>query len=512
MKRLLIKRLLQTSALLCLFYFLSSSQSNDKNQLAHYLRQGDPDTPLFVYWQAVLNDIDGAQNQLRNKALAVNAEYWLDKLSQFDEGETAWQRYQQSEQSEQRLGHEARWLRIAASKGVAKAQFLFALNQESPIKKEAWLLKSAEQGYIDAQIALSDWYLLNGFIQKAKPWLEEVAEHDLMSQVALAKILWNEQKIATAEGLFREAASKGSVEARQRLHVIDNYPILKKANLTANPIPETKFHQNCLQNILLVADGLSAMTRAVDIVAKFSKDTRLNNLGMCLSEPMWFEHTLDCTQSWQQGGRLSCNLAPLSNWLSSSAVTHLVVIGNSGKAYAQQGVMFLDAQDTYSVFVHELAHFAGFIDEYALSKQSANAYCGTIFATNIVFERDNGFLLDLSPKEQISLWANSESFEGLYPALTCDKSDVQALKPSGKVTFMEHHESEYIPPIYLWLWHQVLLESKGDKPLFRYLSTNNAVAPHTATGITTKLSKGTNEATLTHIPKERLRTRSSLSN
>lgn len=512
MKQILIKRVLQASVLLGLFYLLSSSQSSDRHHLAHYVSRSDDNTPLHLYWQAVLNNINGAEDQLRKSALKRNAEYWLDKLTQFDHGETAWLRYQQFEPTEQSRDQEARWLRIAARKGVAEAQFLYALNQESPIKKESWLIKSAEQGYVDAQIALSDWYMLNELLDKAKPWLEKVAGHDLMSQVALAKILWNEGERARAETLFRQAASQGNVEAIQRLNVIANYPLFEDKRLFSNALIEENFQSVCLQNIVLVADGLSAMTRAVKIVDEFSQDTRFDNMGICLSQPFWFENTVNCSQNWQQGGRLTCDLTPLSDPLFSSKATHLVVIGNHGKAYVQQGVMFLDAQDTYSVFVHELAHFAGFVDEYALSRKSATAYCGNIIATNLLFEKDNGFMLDLSPKKQVTMWANSELFEGLYPTFTCNKSEVQAFKPSRKMTFMEHHECEYIPPLYLWLWRNVLLESKGNRPVLRYLSTNNAVAPHTATGITTKLSNGTNEATLTHIPNETLRTLSSLSN
>ena len=35
-----------------------------------------------------------------------------------------------------------------------------------------------------------------------------------------------------------------------------------------------------------------------------------------------------------------------------------------GKANVHNGIMFIDRQDSYDVFINELAHFAGFIDEY----------------------------------------------------------------------------------------------------------------------------------------------------
>jgi hypothetical protein len=133
-----------------------------------------------------------------------------------------------------------------------------------------------------------------------------------------------------------------------------------------------------------------------------------------------------------------------------------VIVTDRGKANVDNGVMYLDIADDYAVFVHELAHFAGFVDEYPMSAQQANIVCRSVKAPNLVVEGE----LTYQPISRIQEWRTLDQSLSLSVSRTCEKVGVTAYKPSTAMTFLEHHDIGHIPPIYLALWRSQI-ESKG---------------------------------------------------
>lgn len=471
--------------------------------------------PLHFYWFASQNGVEQARSALTTLALEQKNQYWLAKLMRHDDGQLAWRRYNLSLEDEHATAsgenpsaltnQQMSWLRLSAEQGNDQAQFVYAMQSNDAREKVKWLLRASNQGYSQAQIALADWYVLNGQRDNAMHWLEKVQHFDLDSKVSLALLLWQDGDRARSQTLFKEAAKAKHLQAQR----IDS--VLNRFTPYHNAFPSPLFANDCIQKIMVVANSLDAIVNLDAIVKAFNQDARFSRLAICLSKPLWLDNLLSCSDNWQNSHRLGCSLDAISEWVAKSEATHLVVVGQSGKANVQNGVMFLDSLDTYTVFVHELAHFAGFIDEYTLPKHLARLYCGRIQATNILFEQDNGFSFNIKPDYQFHLWRNLEGYNGLYEAETCKHSDVQALKLTRDITFLEHHETNNIPQIYLELWKQVIQSQRGRRPVLLYLSTNNAVAPQTATGITNKFNNGINDATLTAIPKQTLVKRSALS-
>jgi len=445
---------------------------------------------LQLHWLAVEMEVDGAVEALRQLALSADADYWLDRLLASGDGESAWQRYQANPDAEGAV----RWLSLAANSGIASAQFAYALLQVDPEAKQRWLQLAAEADLPDAIVALADWYLLQQQNDLALPWLAKAAEFDPRSQTTLARIVWDQGKHQRSKTLLTLAADDNYQPAVERLAMLKRIPPMDMQGKVDFVFTES----DCHQRVGVVANGIEPMMSALKQVQTFRQDQRLRNLGICLSEPVWFTTPLSCDGNWNNERRLGCDISPLSEQLVQSSATHLIVIAQLGKANAQGGVMFLDAADEYSILVHELAHFAGFVDEYALNESSAKAYCGKIKATNLVFDGTIAY----SSMARVGLWQSNPHFTGIYEANTCRQSPISAYKPADGITFMEHHDTNRIPPIYLALWSDTLRAMSGDRPLLRYLSTNSAVAPQTATGITTRLSKGTNEQTLTAMPNE----------
>jgi hypothetical protein len=172
--------------------------------------------------------------------------------------------------------------------------------------------------------------------------------------------------------------------------------------------------------------------------------------------------------------------------------------------------MFLDQSDVYSVFVHELAHFAGFVDEYALPDDLANYHCSKNIAPNLLLSSlpqavlNDQRLLEVksgvkTPETQVDINTNSNEnlsltakevvqslfmpasrannwqraldahnelqiLESTNPVLhhiarsrTCKNTQYESFKPTQQMTFLEYHDVPNIPKVYRTLWRQALL-------------------------------------------------------
>ena len=221
--------------------------------------------------------------------------------------------------------------------------------------------------------------------------------------------------------------------------------------------------QQCVQQLQFVVSSESAIQQAASFQQQFIDDKRLALLPICINRPMWVEaQQLDCDANWQSSGRLGCNLQPLGPQLRALNFTHLVIFAEEGKANVHNGVMFLDRQDTYDVFVHELAHFAGFVDEYPLSKTLARDICEGDNAPNLTFQQAK------QETANLSRWSSMSDEQGISIdiARTCDRHSAQAFKPTSDITFMEFHDHAYIPSIYIAAWLKVLAKPQALTPAY----------------------------------------------
>ncbi|MFT6413918.1 MAG: hypothetical protein ACJASI_002044 [Glaciecola sp.] len=245
---------------------------------------------------------------------------------------------------------------------------------------------------------------------------------------------------------------------------------------------------------------------------QFEKDKRLADLPLCVLPPIWMQKdSLVCSNNFENKARLGCDLYPLSQLKTPLSFTHMVVFAEQGKANVNNGVMFLDQSDSYSVFVHELAHFAGFVDEYALPDDLANYHCGKNIAPNLllspmpeaVIKSPNLLHGDSGIKPQETLAESTQSIneevqlretqaiksrylpsaranswqraldahnelqvlESNNPVLhhiarsrTCKNTEYKSFKPTQQMTFLEYHDVPNIPKVYRTLWRQSLLK------------------------------------------------------
>lgn len=420
-------------------------------------------SPGPLLWAATRQGNSEAQARLLDYATGTDdtraRDYWLEQLVSVDDPEAAWLLYQQAgpEQSADSL------MRLAARGNVPEAQLEFAMDTDAPQKREKWLMKAAEQGYQPAQAALADWYLLQQQPDAALPWLEKTAQDYPQSAFKLGRLLWSQHQREAARHWLQVAADSGHAQAQRFTRVMHHFQPQTIASVTAHSW--TKASQ-CHQRIQMFATSLSSIERASHLYQDWQNEKRLDNVGICIAAPLWIEdEAFTCSANYKQQGRLGCDLRPLADAVEKREATHIIVVSDLGIANVNNGAMFLDISDSYSVMVHELAHFAGFVDEYPLSRSAARKHCKVTDAPNLVVDGK----VTYRPVTTALRWQQTGRLTGISESKSCEAIGQKAYKPSRQITFLEHHDSGVIPPVYLRLWQQQLKNPQAQRPVYMNL-------------------------------------------
>lgn len=280
--------------------------------------------------------------------------------------------------------------------------------------------------------------------------------HDISLKSALS--LWQKQQHQAALNVLLQLDPSFTNDVNLYQFYFDVHLNSSMRDVFAN---KQQLSSRCKQQLLFVTGNVFSLTQAHKFSQLFTQDQRLRSLPICTQPIIWFEpEYVHCLQYQEQNGRINCDLLLLAPRLKEQQFTHLVVFAEEGKANVHNGVMFLDRKDTYDVFVHELAHFSGFIDEYPLGGQLAQQTCKGIDAPNLVFRTATDTLTNTQ------YWQSNDIHQQavLSKARTCDNHSTQAYKASDKLTFMEYHDVAYIPQSYLAAWQKRLLEPHNSTP------------------------------------------------
>lgn len=340
------------------------------------------------------------------------------------------------------------WLQYAARQGDPHAQYAFAQDPANSTLSIHYLTKAANQGHGQAQFGLFNYWSEQNRPDKAMVWLRLAAKKDGPSAVQLARELSQQGKHKQAKQALLHGAQLGDEQATRYLQAQQG---ISGPNewVTINTGPNVE-RGACSQRLQFLATTLHSLMQGEQFVANFASDTRLQTLAICINPVIWLQpHQLRCQADWQGRGRLGCDITDVSPYLKKTDFSHIVVFAERGKANVHNGFMFLDSQDDYQVFVHELAHFAGFMDEYPLGKEMAKASCENLQAPN----------LQVAPgksQPNATYWQKLKGEVNLSKARTCDNHGYQAYKPTGELTFMEFYDFNNIPDIYLAAWRQSL--------------------------------------------------------
>lgn len=345
-------------------------------------------------------------------------------------------------------------LRQAAASGHADALYQLGLMEDNATQKVSYLQRAAEQEFVPAMSALYQWYWMQGNYAKALPWMKKVAIGDAEASLRLAQYYWNQSEYDVAQNYLLGASDHASQKAKDYLRLIDQYWQRRDVKTTTG--------RQCHMQLQFISTGLDSTLQAEKFKTQFESDPVMSTLPICINELLWVKSEyLGCNSQAVNNYRISCRLEKIDSLLEPHTFSQLVIFHGSGKANVTNGVMYLDLADKYSVFIHELAHFVGFIDEYPLSNELADLYCqsGRRYPNLLVLDEDQSI-------EGLTLddWQQYGEALSLAKARTCNNSDKTAYKLSGKMTFMEFHDSNYIPALYLSVWKNRLQSPIYMKP------------------------------------------------
>lgn len=310
-------------------------------------------------------------------------------------------------------------------------------------------------------VLLPVWLLVKHYSFEITPLLEtgpplkQISKKVAEQQLANGLLLWRDKQYQQAEQTFSSLASKNLNEDLQSLiNLYEYHTTAFNKNYNADFMQQSSvLPDDCRQKLLFVTPEIESLAQAEYFRTRFGQDPRLRSLSICIYDVTWFDpEDIACKENWQQSGRLGCQLLSLAEKLKNIPFTHLVVFAGQGKANVHNGIMFLDRKDTYDVFIHELAHFSGFVDEYPLSQGLAKRVCAGVDAPNLVFKQVEQLDADRQYWQSIGL----QNKHPLFAARTCDNHTTQAFKASKQLTFMEYHDTAFIPADYLVAWQKQL--------------------------------------------------------
>ncbi len=424
--------------------------------------------------------IANAQQRLSQAAVARHDMYWLPLLAAHGDLAALNKLVELTPDPAQQMV----WLRQAAQQGDAEAQFRLALEERDPDLKLEGLLASAQLGVLDAQHALVEWYVLNDQVEQAIPWLYKTAQHFASDAFRLAEYLWREKASEDAikwyerahqlghdkSGAYAQAARAGKSSFDNLLQGQHRWYLPGESDAAAVVGDEQNL---CQQRILPIARSLANMVQVKSLLDSWQRDARLQSLPICMLAPIWLpESELSCAHTRRaSANRMQCDVTPLENLVEALHLTHVIVFNPSNRAYVDAGIMYLDLHDTYSVFVHELAHFVGFADEYPIAKTLAQVHCSNQSAPNLVFEGE----ISYQPVQRVKEWqkyidASGGEGIGLYPARSCNNVGIKAYKLTDDRTFLEFHDTDLIPNVYLDIWAQQLATKQHWYPIAENLA------------------------------------------
>lgn len=426
--------------------FYSLPQSELKNELSGSL-------PLL--WRAAMSGSKQAEEQLMARAKQTSQIYWINKVASL--GNLTAIKFLAQESADENL--RKKWLLKAARQDDTSSLFELALMSKNQGQRLEYLHLAAELKYVPAIIALAKIYYENRSIDEATLWLRKASAYDAQSQHRLGRLLWQQGKQPEALQAF-EMASESYSDSLDYSETIKEIKQVKLEALiglqTERLAPLNVRSKMCKQRLQFVATSLDSAVHARQFKRFFQQDERLTNLPICILPIVWIQdNALECIT---ESARQRCDLWPLAKNKHVPAYSHMVLFLPSGKAYVQNGLMHLDQSDVYSVFVHELAHFAGFVDEYAVSGNLAEQYCNSAHdAPNLLVLKQDGLeTQDTDANVQVLATHKWGEDSMIAKSRTCASLAISTYKPSSDITFLEHHDTDHIPPLYLYLWREQL--------------------------------------------------------
>lgn len=322
---------------------------------------------------------------------------------------------------------ESRWLQLAAKQGDSNAAYLWYLRDEG--KHGVWLDFAANKGNSEAikkqfQLTLADKQWL-----KAQQLLEQRRSQSNIKQQEL-------------QPTFSEVETMVKLALRPAEDVqLESLTIERNSGLAIDYQCRVKVQSYAATSELIeqVSNFKSALTRSA-----------MADLPICFNETVLLPELQSiCRKDQQQ--RIECDLKKLASLPQvnepEQSFSHILVMVETGEANTRGGLMFMDKQDSTDVFIHELAHWFGLVDEYRIGRVQQAQLCHV---------EEHGFLglnLFVTTKKYTRSQAEALAGRPLFPAATCEGSQYNAYKFTKVTSFMQYLEKP-VSDFYLSLIKQ----------------------------------------------------------
>lgn len=304
-------------------------------------------------------------------------------------------------------------LYLLAVNAVTDAQFAWALrllNNEKPQAALPFWRVSVAQQSVDKRRKLS------ALLLQSERWddLTSLAEQHLLPVSYVAEHFKLQRKVAPQQIETAFANDEGF--------------LLAFSQLEATP--------QCQFNVLMMTDHRQGIAQLNAFKIRYQQQPQPSSDSFCFSKPIYLGDTINCQQ--QLSSAAKCDWRPLiaeKSW--PTGFDFIVMMTQSGSGNVQGGIMHLNSASNYGLFLHELMHFNGFEDEYALPAMKQAWLCNQkgLVAPNLFIAND------LTPPAG---WQLSDSCQ----------TPIKAYKPSNNWSIMQYqHIPLSVHYQQLWLQH-----------------------------------------------------------
>lgn len=340
-----------------------------------------------------------------------------------------------------------------------------------------WLLSARKVGQSNAHVSFRLWEELKERREtEAKYWLEKAAflgsvKAKLVKAKQYYEINQNEKAIQLLTGVDSASAQKLKLRIAMKLGDI---PYLNNEQHYSQLPPKDKLsftqflngrseHPQC-------TFPLSAFASEYEHLLKwqaFDRTLQSHPMGQyyCMVEIKYIApQKHHCEMSADKP--ITCEEQMWADVDIEKSSYYLALMLSAGGANAHQGILYLDSHDSFEVFIHELTHFAGFVDEYTLAdghqvcvSEQTEPFSHNIAILNSVYigERDlviNQLLAQIPWRDYLTedafnlveLESNKWAVEysqgdgvGLHKSETCSNTKLRAFKPIQTMTNLRYN-------------------------------------------------------------------------
>ncbi|WP_404339146.1 hypothetical protein [Pseudoalteromonas mariniglutinosa] len=271
---------------------------------------------------------------------------------------------------------------------IKRPQQVLAIYYQSPSainEVVALLPKSALRELAAHGVSAAQWQIALRLLTTNNPqaarlyWQPSFATYSRDQQISLVNALYQQQQWQALTYLAKLGLlPDGEVKQHWLLHqgaaVNQITAQFAQQQQIALSLTEHSADKHCQYNVLMLSDHRQGLMQLKAFKYTYSQKPEPAPNSFCFSTPSYVAEQINCFVTSQ--GAASCD------WLAASKTLRwptdydfIVMMPRHGRANVSGGIMHINSASHYNVFLHELMHFSGFEDEYALAESKQQWLC-----------------------------------------------------------------------------------------------------------------------------------------